>query len=134
MLWESALKETGIHEYGVIAAAEIPFEAEIQKICESNVCRLYGKTWACPPAVGSVHACRERCLHYQQALVFSAIYPLTDSFDYEGMLKGHDAFKDLCDRLYGLAKAQLHDFLLLSNEGYMFCDTICSLFRSLFRK
>lgn len=30
MLWESALKETGIHEYGVIAAAEIPFEAEIQ--------------------------------------------------------------------------------------------------------
>lgn len=28
MLWESALKETGIHEYGVIAAAEIPFPSD----------------------------------------------------------------------------------------------------------
>ncbi len=123
MLKESELKEIGIHEYGVISTAEIPFEEEIQKICENNVCRLYGKTWACPPAVGTVHACRKRCLHYAEAMVFNAVYSLEDAYDYAGMIKGHDAFKDLCDRLYTLAKTQRHDFLILSNEGCRRCKT-----------
>ena len=120
-LKETELKKIGIHEYGVISTAQIPFEQEIQKICESNACQLYGKTWACPPAVGTVDECRIRCLHYAKAMVFNAVYPLEDSFDYEGMIKGHDAFKDLCDRLYALAKMQLYDFLVLSNEGCKQC-------------
>lgn len=123
MLTESERKKIGIREYGVLAAAEIPFEEEIQKICAGNACRLYGKTWACPPAVGTVQECRERCLGYAKAMVFSAVYPLEDSFDYEGMIKGHDAFKDLCDRLYALVKPRLGDFLLLSNEGCKRCKT-----------
>lgn len=60
MLQENDLKEIGIHEYGVISTTDIPFEQEIRKICEDNTCRLYGKTWACPPAVGTVVECRER--------------------------------------------------------------------------
>ena len=54
-------------------------------------------------------------------MVFNAVYPLVDSFDYEGMLQGHDAFKDLCDRLYEFVKPQMHKFLLLSNEGCKRC-------------
>lgn len=121
MLQENDLKEIGIHEYGVISTTDIPFEQEIRKICEDNTCRLYGKTWACPPAVGTVVECRERCLQYKTALVFNGVYPLEDSFDYEGMFRGHGAFKDLCDRLYKLAKTQLREFLLLSNEGCKRC-------------
>lgn len=117
MLHENDLKEIGIHEYGVISTAEIPFEQEIWNICEGNAYRLYGKTWACPPAVGTVEECWARCLSYETAMVFNAVYPMEDSFDYEGMMQGHGAFKDLCDRLYTLAKTQLCKFLLLSNEG-----------------
>ena len=51
---ESDWKAIGIHEYRVISTDDIPFEPEIRKICEDNVCRLYGKTWACPQAVGTV--------------------------------------------------------------------------------
>ena len=86
MLPENELKEIGIHDYGMILTTDIPFEQEIQRICEDNSCRLYGKTWACPPAVGTVDECRARCLQYKTALVFNAVYPLEDSFDYEGML------------------------------------------------
>lgn len=121
MLHENDLKEIGIHEYGVISTAEIPFEQEIWNICEGNACRLYGKTWACPPAVGTVEECWARCLSYETAMVFNAVYPMEDSFDYEGMMQGHGAFKDLCDRLYTLAKTQLCKFLLLSNEGCNRC-------------
>ncbi len=125
VLKESDLKEIGIHEYGIIPTTEIPFEQEIRKICEDNVCRLYGTTWACPPAVGTEEECKARCLQYQTAMVFNAVYPLEDSFDYEGMLRGHGAFKDLCDRLYTLVKTQFCHFLLLSNEGCKRCK-ICT--------
>lgn len=122
-LEENVLKEIGIHEYGLISTAEIPFDHEIRKICQNNVCRLYGTTWACPPAVGTIEECQARCLQYKTALVFNAVYPLDSSFDYKGMMQGHSAFKDLCDRLYTLVKPQLHKFLLLSNEGCKRCKS-----------
>lgn len=125
ILTENNLKEIGIHEYGMISTVEIPFGQEVRKICEGNACRLYGTTWACPPAVGTVEECRARCLSYKTAMVFNAVYPLEDSFDYEGMMQGHGTFKDLCDRLYELVKPQLYEFLLLSNEGCKRCK-ICT--------
>lgn len=117
------LKEIGIQEYGLIPTEDIPFEQEIRKICEDNACGLYGKSWACPPAVGTVEECRARCLAYKTAMVFNAVYPLEDSFDFEGMMRGHSTFKDLCDRLYTWAKPQLQEFLLLSNEGCKRCKS-----------
>ena len=121
MLKDEELKKTGISQYGVISTMEIVFDDEIRKICEGNACRLYAKTWACPPAVGTVEQCRKRCLQYKRALVFNAVYPLEDSFDYAGMMQGHAAFKQLCDRLYLLAKEECLSFLLLSNEGCIRC-------------
>ena len=121
MLKESELKEIGIHEYGLISPSEIAFEQDIRTICEENACRLYRKSWACPPAVGTVDECRARCLQYTSAMVFNAVYPLEDSFDYEGMRRGHRAFKALCDRLYVLVKSRLSSFLILSNEGCTRC-------------
>ncbi len=124
MLTKDAIKKIGISQYGIISPTEIDFEADIQKICEKN-CGLYGKSWACPPAVGTVLQCRERCLQFKQAMLFNAVYPLEDSFDYEGMMAGHKEFKKLCDRLYDFAKKQDTRFLLLSNEGCKRCK-ICT--------
>lgn len=123
MLTDSELKEIGIHQYGIVSPAEIVFDEEIRKICENNVCRLYGKTWACPPAVGTVSQCRERCLQYENAMVFNGVYPLEDSFDYEGMRKGHAQFKELCNRLYEAVRPRYDSFILLSNEGCNRCRT-----------
>ena len=109
--------EISIYQFGIISKTEIIFDQEIRKICEDNVCRLYGKSWACPPAVGTVDDWRQ----YARALVFNAVYPLDNSFDYEGMIRGHSGFKDLCSRLYTVIKPQLHFFLILSNEGCKRC-------------
>ena len=121
MLQERELKAVGIHQFGVISPTEIPLSTAIRDICRENACRLYGTTWACPPAVGTVEECRARCLQYATAMVFNAVYPLEDSFDYEGMMAGHRAFKELCDRLYDLASKQFPSMCLLSNEGCIRC-------------
>lgn len=121
MLKTNEIKEIGIHQFGIISTRDIFFDQEIRKICENNVCRLYGKTWACPPAVGTIDECRQRCYQYATAMVFNAVYSLDNSFDFKGMMRGHDAFKNLCDRLYLWIKPQLPSFLILSNEGCKRC-------------
>jgi predicted metal-binding protein len=125
MFMSGELTEAGISQYGWIAPAEIEFSDDIRKICAGNACRLYAKTWACPPAVGTVAQCKERCLQYKTALVFCAVYHLEDSFDYDGMAAGHGEFKKLCDRLYKIVKKNCADFLLLSNEGCARCP-VCT--------
>ncbi len=123
-LWDTeSFHQIGISEYGEIAAEKIPFQKEVQEICEGNVCGNYGATWACPPAVGSFSECQKRCFSYPKALVFSTWYPLDDPFDLEGMQQGHRDFKEVCDRLWDFCKDRVPQRLLLSNEGCLRCKT-----------
>ena len=114
------LKLMGITSFGYIKTSEIVFSEEVRRICEGNQCRNYGKTWACPPAVGTFEECHSRCLSYSSALVFSSAYKLEDSFDLEGMAQGHRQFKAVCERL---CERLAPPYLLLSNEGCVRCKT-----------
>ena len=95
---EYELSQLGVSSFGYIKTSEIVFSEEVRHICEGNQCRNYGKTWACPPAVGSFDACRRRCLTYSSAFVFASEYKLEDSFDFDGMVQSHHRFKNVCDR------------------------------------
>ena len=50
---ESAL-QSGIWQTGLIDTKDLVFYEEIREICKGNVCRNYGATWACPPAIGTI--------------------------------------------------------------------------------
>ena len=117
---ESKRKEIGITAVGFVNTADIVFSEEVRNICAGNQCRGYGKTWACPPAIGSLAECREKCLRYSSGMVFSVVYPLEDSFDLEGMQEASRQFKQVCDRLH-----EKIDFphLLLSNGGCSRCSS-----------
>lgn len=115
---DNELTQIGITSFGYISTAEIVFSEEVRHICEGNQCRNYGKTWACPPAVGTFEECRRKCISYSSAFVFASSFQLEDSFDFDGMMKGHQHFKEVCDRLYELLA---HPVLLLSNEGCIRC-------------
>mgnify|MGYP001286111530 CR=1 FL=1 len=116
------MAELGVWQYGSVPTDKIPFSEAARKMCEDNVCRSYGTSWACPPAVGTVAECRERCLAYTDLLVFSGCYPLEDSFDYEGMVAAAGEFKNTCGRLYEEVKKTVSDFLLLSNGKCSRCS------------
>ena len=116
-------KALPLFQWEVVKPSEVAFRQDIRELCQGNVCRQYGKTWACPPGVGTVEECRDRCLQYDTMLVFTGKYPLEDSFDYEGMQQGHKAFKALARQLEAAVKPWLTDYLLLSNEGCDLCES-----------
>lgn len=107
---EAYLSELGVTAYGLLDASDVVFSAELREGCNPKACAGYGKSWACPPAVGSADECRARCLRYKNALVVSSVYPLEDDFDYEAMAEGGERFKALSETLHA-AVAVPHIFL-----------------------
>ena len=118
--WEEELRALGISSWGVIDTDTIVFSEEVHGLCAANRCGNYAKTWACPPAVGTLDECRARVLAYRKALVFSGVYELEDSFDLDGMREGHSAFRKACMALPAMLSKP---YLLLGNEGCGLCAT-----------
>lgn len=120
---QQILSEAGFYQWGVINTDEIEFSQEVRKMCEMNTCQMYGKSWSCPPGLGSVEECRQRLLQYDKFMVFSGKYNLEDSFDFEGMMDGMKNFKESCRILDQLVKESVSEYLILSNEGCDLCKT-----------
>lgn len=119
---QEILAESGVFQHGIVNTENIVFSDEVRKMCEVNTCRQYNKTWACPPAVGTVDECRQRCLKYKKILTFSAKYDIEDSFDFEGMKTAMNDFKYIARDIESKIKPYLSDYLMLSNEGCGICE------------
>lgn len=91
-------------------------------MCEMNTCQMYGRTWACPPATGTVEECKKRIQQYDRMLVLTGKYELEDSFDFEGMMEAAKRFSGACRNFDKAAKPYFKSYLMFSNEG---CD-LCS--------
>ena len=117
--------QSGFDETGFVKIADLQFYPEVRRICEGNSCRNYGRTWACPPAVGTLESCRERVLQYGNMLLFSKKFQLEDSFDIEGMQNGLRSFKSAVDRFSENIRPFIADALILSNEGCGRCK-VCT--------
>jgi predicted metal-binding protein len=115
----------GVCQFGIVNPQDVEFVQEVREYCEDNRCQQYGKTWACPPAIGTVDECRERAWKYDKMLVFSGKFDLEDSFDFEGMMAGMQNFKTIAHALEDELKPFYGDHLMLSNEGCGNCE-ICT--------
>ena len=68
--------------------AEIVFNEAFREACASNQCGKYGTNWACPPGVGAPAALIARARRFRNGLVVQTVWPLEDSFDFDGMMDG----------------------------------------------
>lgn len=119
---ERLAAQAGFARFQVIPSHRVSFSQEVRRLCEQNACGQYGKSWACPPGVGTVEECKARCLAFTHVLVFSNFYPLEDSFDYEGMQRGHREFAKACREFSRLLPRGMREHsVLLSNEGCAHC-------------
>ena len=63
-----ALAELPLYACVELSTGELDFSWRVRHICRTE-CPMYGKSWSCPPGVGTVEQCRERCLSYDRCLL-----------------------------------------------------------------
>ena len=113
-------RRAGLTEIGEVDIASLKHEEWVRTLCEENLCRNYGTNWACPPAVGTLEECAERCRAFDHMLLFDKVYNLRDSYDLEGMDEAMKKFRKTVAIFDGFVGSLLKRRLFLANGA---CDT-----------
>ena len=118
------IKSMGISAAAVFPVADIKFDDIFRKLCKDNLCGRYGKNYKCPPQIGEPEDLKNEVLGYEDAILIQTIYPLEDSYDFEGMGEGGRIHRENIDKTREYIKAKL-DFgkmLALGAGGCELCE------------
>ena len=117
---EAQLAELPLYQYAFIRTEELCFSERIRWICEHE-CPMYGKTWACPPAVGSVEACEARCRSFDDALLIATITEVGDIANIEETLATRAPHEEITRQVLELVRRQAGETMVLSTEACAIC-------------
>jgi len=120
-LLEEKLSELPLYIYDHIDPKELEFNDRIRWICE-NECPMYGKSWACPPGVGTVPICREKCLSYKNCLLISTIVEVNDIADMEETLATRPEHEAVTSQVRDIMRQLGADPYVLSTEACTLCE------------
>lgn len=120
-LLETQLMELPLYAFHYVDPQTLEFSDRIRYICRTE-CPMYGKSWACPPGVGSVEACREKCLGYNSCLMIGTITETEDIADIDATLATRGDHEDVTNQVGELLRAQGIAPYILSSEACAVCE------------
>lgn len=93
----------GFSHAGFMAAADLCFMKEVRDMCAADRCHMYGRSWMCPPACGTLEENAARASSFRRVLLVQTTARLEDAFDIDTMTRAEAEHKDrfirLCDAL-----------------------------------
>ena len=120
-LLESQLAELPLYTYEFLDPAKLEFSQRIRWICEHE-CPMFGKSWACPPAVGSVEDCHSRCRLFGSCLMIATITEVADIANIEETLATRPDHEAVTNQVRDVMRELGVDPYVLSTEACAECD------------
>ncbi len=120
-LLEQQLSELPLYTYFYIEPGQLEFSQRIRYICQAE-CPRYGQSWACPPGVGSVEACRAKCLDYRECLVIGTITECQDIADIQETLATRPDHEAITDQVQQLLREMGVEPYILSTDSCAICQ------------
>lgn len=118
-----AITALGEVKIGTTTVDHIVFDRGFRALCESNACGCYNKNYTCPPHCGDIDSMIAHVKTYRDVLVYQTVYPLEDSYDYEGMMEAGKLHGKLADKVTTLMQKEPgRDVLHLGAGGCRLCD------------
>lgn len=118
---ESFITQFPIYQYAFIDTETIEFSDKVRTICKKE-CPRYGGSWSCPPAVGTVEKCRQKCLEYPSALFFSSVAEVRDSSDLGETLKTRSEHEKMTGIIENFLREKSLLVYTLSTESCSICE------------
>ena len=83
---------------------------------------MYGKSWACPPGVGEVDACKAKCQSYENCLVIGTITEVQDIANLPETLSTRQEHEALTNQVRQFFREQGAEPYILSTEACAVCE------------
>jgi len=116
-------------ERNAFTCKEIPLEDvvlsdQVRKLCEQNRCGSFGKNWTCPPAVRPLDLFRQELAKYSRFILLYKVFPLTSSYDWNGMVAAAKTFQlSLVELKHELTEKLGGKLLFLGAGACQLCKT-----------
>ena len=118
---EQQLMELPLYVYTYIDPKSLDFSERIRYICKTE-CPMYGKTWACPPAVGEVDECKTKCLKYNSCLLVGTITEVVGEPSMEQSLATRPEHEKITNQIRDFFREQGIEPYILSTEACSVCE------------
>lgn len=123
---EKQILELPLMQYEWLKPSELTFKQEVRQICRQE-CPMYGKSWSCPPAVGTVEECKGKCLEYEGVFLFTTIAEVSDAANMEETLKTRFEHEKITRALGKIFRKEGAEIMLLSSESCAICESCAYL-------
>ena len=118
---EQQLAELPLYVYVFIDPKGLEFSERIRWICQHE-CPMYGRSWACPPGVGSVEECANKCLGYNSCLMVGTITETEDISNIEQTLRTRPEHEAITNHVREMFRQQGVEPYILSTEACSVCE------------
>lgn len=118
---EQQLLELPLYTYFYIDPKQLEFSDRIRYICQAE-CPRYGKSWACPPGVGSVEECKAKCMGYKECLVIGTITECNDIADIDETLATRPEHEAITDQVQQMLRDMGVEPYILSTDSCAICE------------
>ena len=120
-LLQEQLSMLPLYYYDFIDPKKLEFSERIRYICGAE-CPMHNKTWAGPPAVGSVGHCKAKCMQYENCLMIGTITEVSDIANIEESLATRPAHEEITNMVRDMFREQGVEPYILSTEACDICD------------
>lgn len=114
-------EQCGFTAWGELKVETLNFKQEVRDMCKANTCGMWDRSWACPPACGSLEEMRERVKGYSRGILVQTVGQMEDSFDFEVIAETAQAQNENFSKMW---EALIKDYPNLMPMGTGGC-TIC---------
>lgn len=115
---EAEILEYPVMQYAYLETKNVEFVQRVREICK-NECPRYGSTWSCPPAVGTVDECRDRCSKFKNCFVFCTVAEVEDITNMDQTLPTRMEHEEVTHAVVEIFRKHYGEVIGLSTES---CD------------
>ena len=112
----------GFTAWGELDMSTLEFKPEVRDMCEANTCGQWNRTWACPPACGTLEEMRERVKAYRTGILVQTVGQMEDSFDVETMMETAANHKKNFDALWDELRKEYPGLMAMGTGGCSRCQ------------
>ena len=114
-------REVGFETVAPLDVSTLVVRQEAREMCAANKCSVYGKSWSCPPACGTLEECEAKMKEFTQGILVQSIGELEDSWDIEGLQELEQKHKERFQKIAHAMAAEKGKMLPLTAG----CCTLC---------
>lgn len=105
----------GFDHAGMMNMDALLFDPAVREMCAADRCRNYGRSWACPPACGTLEEISEKAKTCGRGILLQSTGQMEDDFDLDTM-----------EETENLQKKRFYQFVKIIREAYPHCLPMAS--------